>query len=107
MSSPGKRQYRQRKRAEEAEATRRRIVEAAVSMHTTIGPARTSLSAVAERAGVSRPTLYRHFPDLPSLFAACTAHGQAADPMPDPSAWLNLGRPRERLLRALSDLYGY
>jgi AcrR family transcriptional regulator len=102
-----KRRYQQRKRAEAAEATRRRIVEAAVSMHTTIGPARTSLSAVAKKAGVSRPTLYRHFPDLPSLFMACSAHGMAADPLPDPSAWTAVAPPRERLLRGLADLYGY
>ena len=107
MSSPGKRSYQQRKRAEAAQATRRRIVEAAVSMHTTIGPARTSLSAVASKAGVSRPTLYRHFPDLPSLFMACSAHGMAADPLPDPSAWTAVAPPRERLLRGLADLYGY
>ena len=76
-----------------------------MSLHTSVGPSRTSLSAVAERAGVSRPTVYRHFPDLPSLFAACTAHGQAADPMPDPSAWSALAGPEDRLLRGLTDLY--
>jgi AcrR family transcriptional regulator len=82
-------------------------VEAAVSLHTTIGPARTSFNAVAEKAGVSRPTLYRYFPDLPSLFGACTTHGMAADPLPDPSVWNALAHPGERLLRGLIDLYGY
>lgn len=104
---PRKRSYNQRRRAVATQDTRRRIVEAAVSLHRSIGPARTSLSAVAEKAGVSRPTLYRHFPDLASLFMACSAHGMAADPLPDPSAWSSLAAPRERLLRALTDLYSY
>jgi AcrR family transcriptional regulator len=62
---------------------------------------------VASKAGVSRPTLYRHFPDLASLFMACSAHGMASDPLPDPSAWTAVAPPRERLLRGLVDLYGY
>ena len=107
MSSRRGRKYTQRRRAAAAEDTRRRIVEAAVALHNTIGPARTSFSEVAKKAGVSRPTLYRHFPDLPSLFSACSAHGLAADPVPDPSAWNALADPHQRLLRGLTDLYGY
>jgi AcrR family transcriptional regulator len=72
-----------------------------------VGPSRTSFTAVANGAGVSRPTLYRHFPDLPSLFAACMSHGQSGDPMPDPSAWTRVREPHERLFTALTDLYGY
>jgi AcrR family transcriptional regulator len=101
------RAYRKRSRADAEDATRRRIVQAAVALHRTIGPARTTISSVAARARVSRPTVYRHFPDLPSLFAACMSHDQAADPMPDPSAWSSLGDPMSRLRQGLTDLYAY
>ena len=72
-TSPGGPRTRQQRRDE----TRRRIVEAAVELHSTIGPARTSYSAVARRAGVTRPTLYAYFPDKASLFAACSGHANA------------------------------
>jgi AcrR family transcriptional regulator len=77
-----KRPYRMKKRAELEEATRRRITESAVALHGTVGPARTSVSALAEHAGVRRSTVYRHFPDEASLFAACTAHWAAENPCP-------------------------
>jgi AcrR family transcriptional regulator len=79
-----KRPYRMQRRAERQGETRRRIVEAAVELHTTIGPARASLSAVAEQAGVQRHTLYAHFPDQYALFSACAAHWLAAHPFPEP-----------------------
>ena len=82
-----KRPYRMKKRAELEAATRRRITESAVALHGTVGPARTTMSAVAEHAGVRRSTLYRHFPDETSLFAACSAHWAAQHPVPDIEAW--------------------
>jgi AcrR family transcriptional regulator len=94
---------RERKR----EQTRRRIVEAAVELHSTIGPSRTSFSAVARRAGVTRPTLYAYFPDETSLFMACSAHGLALDPPPNPERWTDITDPRERLYRALTEMYAY
>jgi AcrR family transcriptional regulator len=78
-----------------------------VELHGTIGPYRTSFSAVAERAGVRRSTLYRHFPDEPALFAACTAHWTAANPPPDLTRWAAIADPDERLARALAELYAY
>lgn len=102
-----KRRYRQTARAEKTAATRRRIVEAAVKLHSTVGPASTSLSAVAREAGVSRPTLYEHFPDEASLFQACTMHWMAQDPPPDPASWAAIDDPRERLTAALTDLYDH
>ena len=94
---------RERKR----EQTRRRIVEAAVELHSTIGPSRTSFSAVARLAGVTRPTLYAYFPDEPSLFAACSAHGLALDPPPDPTRWVETAEPWDRLRLALTEMYAY
>ncbi len=102
-----KRPYRMTKRAEQEARTRLRITESAVELHGTVGPARTSMSAVAERAGVRRSTLYRHFPDEVSLFAACSAHYAEAHPIPDPSAWPGIADPGERLHTALAELYGY
>jgi AcrR family transcriptional regulator len=105
--SDGKRQYRKTKRAQLEEATRLRITESAVELHGTVGPARTSMSAIAERAGVRRSTLYRHFPDEEAVFAACSAHWSAANPPPDPARWQAIEDPDARLRRALEDLYAY
>ncbi len=102
-----KRPYRMKARAERQAETRRRIVEAAVELHTTLGPARTSISAIAERAGVQRHTVYAHFPDDGALFAACSSHWRELHPFPDPGGWEAIGDPRRRLRRALRDLYAW
>src|ERR1700704_680635 len=101
------RPYRMQRRAESQEQTRQRITESAVALHGPLGPARTSISAVAEHAGVRRSTVYRHFADEAALFDACTAHWSAANPPPDPQPWSAIGDPGERLKFALSELYGF
>src|SRR5207248_11795542 len=102
-----KRPYRKRRRAELEEATRRRITESAVELHGTLGPSRTSLSAVADHAGVRRSTLYRHFPDEATLFAACSAHWMASNPLPDLGRWAAIDDPDQRLRVALQEMYAY
>jgi AcrR family transcriptional regulator len=102
-----KRKYELKKRAEGMADTRLRITEAAIELHGTIGPSRTTLSAVAERAGVERRTLYRHFPGEADLFAACSSHYFSANPWPDLGEWRAIRDPYERLERALDDLYAY
>jgi AcrR family transcriptional regulator len=107
MSDQKTRPYRKRKRADSEQATRERITEATVALHATVGPAHTTVKAIAERAGVQRATVYRHFPDERALFDACTAHYYARHPMPDPGAWAAIEDPAERLEHALSDLYAF
>ncbi|HEX6662154.1 MAG TPA: helix-turn-helix domain-containing protein [Gaiellaceae bacterium] len=102
-----KRKYELKKRAEEMAETRRRITDAAVGLHGTVGPARTTLSAVAERAGVQRHTVYRHFPTEADLYRACSAHYFTAHPLPDLESWRAIADPRQRLPRALDELYAY
>ena len=102
-----KRAYTKKRRAELEEQTRRRITESAVALHGTVGPSRTSMSAVAERAGVRRSTLYRHFPDEAALFAACSAHWTAANPRPGLEEWATVTDPGQRLRQALDELYAY
>src|SRR3954447_3332381 len=97
--SPERRKYELKKRADAMEATRRRITEAAVELHGTVGPARTTVSAVAERAGVQRHTVYRHFPTDRDLFAACSAHFGETHPWPDPSGWSGLADGLDQLYR--------
>lgn len=87
--------------------TRLRIAAAAVDLHSTVGPARATISAVAARAGVERHTVYRHFPDELSLFRACVAHGLSRWPLPDPARWTEIEDPARRLGRGLEDLYLY
>lgn len=103
----GRRRYRKSRRAELEEQTRLRITEAAVDLHGTVGPARTTISAVAERAGVQRATVYRHFRDEEALFAACSSHWAALNPRPDPAGWAEIADPDERLRVALAELYGW
>jgi AcrR family transcriptional regulator len=102
-----KRKYELKKRAEEMAETHRRITEAAIDLHGTVGPSRTTLSAVAKRAGVERRTLYRHFPTEADLFEACSTHYFTANPWPDLGSWRAIRDPRQRLERALDELYAY
>jgi AcrR family transcriptional regulator len=106
MSSQ-RRPYRMTRRAELEEETRRRITESTVALHEQLGPARTSISAVAERAGVRRSTVYRHFPDEAALFAACSSHWRAANPPPDLRAWAAIEDPAARTEAALGELYAF
>ena len=99
------RRYRKRKRAELEEHTRRRITEAAMRLHGSVGPARTTVSAVAREAGVQRSTVYRHFPTDVELFGACSQHWFSLNPPPDPGAWSGIPDPGERLRTALGELY--
>lgn len=102
-----KRPYEKRRRAELEQETRRRITESAVALHASLGPSRTSMSAVAEHAGVRRSTLYRHFPNQEALFDACSAHWGAANPPPDIAAWAGIEDPDARLRAALGAMYAY
>jgi AcrR family transcriptional regulator len=101
------RRYQLRQRAQAMEDTRRRIAEAAVELHGTLGPARTTVSAVAERAGVQRHTVYRHFPTEDELYAACSGLFARRHPWPDVDAWAAIEDPRERLKIGLSQIYRY
>ncbi len=96
-----------KQRAESQLQTRRRITESAVALHGTLGPARTSMSAVAAHAGVRRSTLYRHFPDEAALFDACTGHWAAANPPPDLEAWAAIVDADDRLSVALGEIYAF
>src|SRR5690242_10547523 len=99
------RPYIQKARAEQQEETRRRIVEAAVELHLERGPAHTSIAAIAERAGVNRVTIYRHFPDARSLFEACSEHNRKLNPPPDLAPWKRIEDPRRRTEVGLTQLY--
>ena len=101
------RRYELKRGAEQQEATRRSIVEATMGLHESVGPARTTVSAVAERAGVQRLTVYRHFPDERALLAACSGHWVATNPAPDPGPWRKIRDPQERLRRALGEIYAF
>lgn len=102
-----KRSYRMNRREARQAETRRRIVEATAALHEEVGPAATTISAVAERAGVQRLTVYRHFPDEGALIAACAAHAGETYPPPDPALWSGMADPAQRLRAALRALYAY
>ena len=101
------RKYELKRRADAQAETRRRITEATVELHATVGPAKTTISAIADRAGVQRLTVYRHFADERELFAACSAHWLASSPPPDPAPWADIEDPRHRLTTALTEIYGW
>jgi AcrR family transcriptional regulator len=95
------------RRAELVEQTRHRIVEAAIKLHTTVGPARTTISALAEEAGVTRLTVYRHFADEDELFDACRSHWVELHPPPDPLRWQRMPASRDRVRQAVQELYAW
>lgn len=101
------RTYTLGRRAEQQAETRRRIVEAAVDLHGSVGPALTTISMVAERAGVQRHTLYAHFPDERSLYLACSALSLERDPLPDAAPWRTIAGRGERLQTGLTAIYGW
>jgi AcrR family transcriptional regulator len=102
-----KRAYRLSARAESQAETRLRIVDAAIELHEKLGPAHTPMSAIAERAGVQRLTLYRHFPDEAAMLAACTSHWGAQHPFPDAALWDGVADPMQRAAAALAAHYDY
>jgi AcrR family transcriptional regulator len=101
------RTYTKTRRAEQQAETRRRIVEAAIDLHGSVGPALTAFSMVAERAGVQRHTLYAHFPDERSLALACSGLSLERDPLPDAKAWRAIADRHERLRTALRAIYDW
>jgi len=101
------RKYTKTRRAEQQDETRARIVDATVKLHESLGPAQTSIMAIAEAAGVQRLTVYRHFPDDASLFEACTTRYLELHPPPQPAAWADIERPGERSRTALLAFYQY
>jgi AcrR family transcriptional regulator len=102
-----KRKYEMKKRAERQRETRRRIVETTVELHRTRGPANTTISEIAQRAGVNRLTVYNHFPDVTDLLKACSKSWTERHPAPDPTPWARISDPQERLRTALADLYSF
>jgi AcrR family transcriptional regulator len=96
-----------RKRADQVEQTRRRIIDAAVHLHGTVGPAASTIAGIAEQAGVTRLTVYRHFADEQALFEACSAHWLSQQVPPDPAVWQRHADPEQRLRAGLADLYRF
>ena len=103
MSRP----YKLKRRAERQDETRQRIVDATIELHQTVGPARTTISQIAERAGVGKVTVYRHFPDESVLSRACSGQYFERNPLPDRETWLAIPDPHERLRAALLEVYAY
>ena len=102
-----KRQYLMKRRAEAEQRTRLHITRSTVELHGTLGPSRTSISAIARHAGVRRSTVYRHFPDEASLVFACTSYWTTANPFPDVDRWMAIDNPAVRLAAALRELYAH
>lgn len=101
------RTYQLKQRAARQEETKQRIVDATVALHGEVGPARTTIHAIAARAGVQRHTVYRHFPEESEIFRACAARFLSLHPPPDPHAWLTITDPTQQLLTGLAAAYAY
>jgi AcrR family transcriptional regulator len=78
-----------------------------MQLHEEVGPRATTISAIAERAGVQRLTVYRHFPDEAAVFRACTSHWLDLNPPPAPHSWASIADPWRRLSAALAAFYDY
>ncbi|MCC6628568.1 MAG: TetR/AcrR family transcriptional regulator [Chloroflexi bacterium] len=101
------RKYELKRRAAHQDETRRRIIEATVGLHESVGGAKATISAIADRAGVERKTVYRHFPDERSLLTACTGHYLTLNPVPDPTPWAQIADPPTRLRTVFAAAYAY
>ncbi len=101
------RRYELKRRAERQAETRQRIVDATIGLHMTIGAAQTTISEIATRAGVGRVTIYRHFPDEETLFAACSGHYFSQHPFPDIERWRRIADPHDRLRTGLRESYAW
>ncbi len=99
--------YELKRRAERQEETRRRITEAAIELHSTVGGTQATISEIAERAGVQRRTVYNHFPTEHALLTACMGHYWASNPLPDPRPWEEIADPEDRLRRSLGEVYAF
>jgi AcrR family transcriptional regulator len=106
-NSKARRPYTLRRRLARQAETRDRITAAAFELHATVGPSKTTVSAIAERAGVQRHTVYHHFPDLDTLYEACTAHGLRSTGVPQPAGWGSIADPAARLAHGLTELYAW
>jgi AcrR family transcriptional regulator len=104
---PKTRSYQMRKRAEHVDQTRQRIIEAAVHLHGTVGPAQTTIAGIARTAGLTRLTIYRHFPDEDAIFEACSAHWLSGQVLPNTEEWLATTDPVSRVRVGLADLYRF
>ncbi|WP_287263207.1 TetR/AcrR family transcriptional regulator [Mesorhizobium sp.] len=102
-----RRSYRLQRRAVKQAETHLALARAAFELHSSVGPSRTTVSAIAEKAGVQRLTVYRHFPDEEAVFNACSAYSFGQDPPPSPEAWRSIVEPEARLRTALFQLYSY
>ena len=107
MTDTRARPYRLQRRLEAMAETRDKIARAAFELHATVGPSQATISAVAERAGVERHTVYRHYPDMVSLIRACTLHGMEVTGLPQPDRWASIPEPLVRLRAALEGMYAY
>lgn len=101
------RPYELKERAKRQEETRQRIAAVAAGLHEEVGPARTTVTEIAKRAGVQRLTVYKHFPDEVKLFEACSSHYMASHPFPDVSDVIEIEDPRRRVRDVLGLLYGW
>jgi AcrR family transcriptional regulator len=101
------RPYRMHRRSENIDDTRLKIVEATVELHGTVGLAATTVMGIAEQAGVTRATVYRHFPDDVSLVDACSMHWLSQQVRPRPDAWAKIAGAQDRLRAGLADLYRF
>lgn len=101
------RTYTMRARQETVDQTRLRITEAIMRLHESVGPRATTVSAIAEEAGVTRLTVYRHFPDEEALVIACSDHWSRLHPRPDPQSWASIDDPLLRLQTALAQTYAW
>ena len=101
------REYKMVKRREKVDETRRRIAKATYELHSTVGPAFTTIALISDRAGLPRQTVYRNFGNQLDLLRSCIAFGLETHPLPDPAPWQSIDDPAERLQVGLTELYGW
>jgi AcrR family transcriptional regulator len=101
------RRYRLDRRAETAEQTRRRIVEATHALHAERGIYATSMTQIAQRAGVSVGTVYHHFPTYQDAVFACSQRAAEMFPFPSADIFVGLSTLENRVRRLVRESFGF
>ena len=101
------RRYRLGRRAETADETRQRLIEAAFALHAEQGIQATTMKQIAERAGVSVGTVYHHFPTYEDAVNACGAHTSVSYPLPGPDIFADIAAPEERVRRLTAAYFNH
>src|SRR6476659_561993 len=101
------RRYQMARRAESAEETKRRIVQATFALHEEKGVAATTFREIAARADVGIGTVYHHFPSYDDVIDACGNDAMARTRPPHPGIFEGVTKAAERIRVLVRETFAF